>query len=78
MPAHSLATMQIAPKSATVDSLSTTAGRFVLPVEPWSVNILQLHIGASPNATVTGSSSLLAGGGGLFSRNNGGGGVASA
>ena len=58
--------MQIAPKSATVDSLSGTAGRFVLPVQPWSVNILQLHLGTSPSSN-TGSSgesgSLLSGGG---------------
>lgn len=49
---------QIAPIPAAVDGLSS---RFVLPVKPWSVNVLQLHLGASP------SGNLQPAGGGGFS-----------
>ena len=40
--------LQVAPAGATIDGLSS---QFVLPVEPWSVNVLQLHLGAGPLAT---------------------------
>lgn len=38
---------QIAPATATMDGLSS---KFVLPAKPWSVNVLQLHLGPAPSS----------------------------
>jgi hypothetical protein len=40
-------TPQIAPSSAAMDGLSS---QFTLKAEPWSLNILTLHLGASPSS----------------------------
>ncbi|KAL4859616.1 Alpha-L-arabinofuranosidase 1 [Chlorella vulgaris] len=38
---------KIAPATATMDGLSS---KFVLPAKPWSVNVLQLHLGPAPSS----------------------------
>ncbi|KAL4424426.1 hypothetical protein ABPG77_006364 [Micractinium sp. CCAP 211/92] len=38
---------KVAPSTSTVDGLGP---QFVLPVEPWSVNVLQVHLSVSPSA----------------------------
>ena len=41
---------QIAPATATMDGLSS---RFAMDLQPWSVNILQLHLGTSPSGAAS-------------------------
>ena len=36
---------KVVPRAASVDGISD---KFTIPLEPWSVNVLQIHIGAGP------------------------------
>lgn len=52
---------KIAPATATMDGLSS---KFVLPAKPWSVNVLQLHLGPAPSsAAITLQADVSAGSG---------------
>lgn len=44
---HHHPALQVSPTTSTVDGLGP---EFVLPVEPWSVNVLQVHLSVSPSA----------------------------
>ena len=71
---------QIATASAALDGLSS---KFVLPLEPWSANVLQLRLGPPPTGdtaagSTAGASGKLRSGGRDASKSEGGGAVAAA
>lgn len=41
---------KVAPRAASVDGLSD---KFIIPLEPWSVNVLQIHLAAGPAVTIS-------------------------
>ena len=41
---------KVVPRAASVDGISD---KFIIPLEPWSVNVLQIHLAAGPAVKIS-------------------------